>query len=87
MQSKPTSIRYVVVLTRLGFDEAGIDFDDVVIGPFRRRERAEARAATVRRLAEKYDDILYVSVERIRGGNLSAQDALDFLYGSIVDVD
>lgn len=82
---------YCVVVTRTGgWDEGD---DNVVLGPFRRRERADARAATVRRLADKYEDPegstgdenrLHVEVVPIRRPNTSARDALDYLYGSRV---
>lgn len=73
--------RWVVVVARV--DEGT---DVVVLGPFRRRERAEARAATVRRLAAKYDEpagTLHVDVEPIRSGTMAAQEAMDRLYGAI----
>lgn len=58
----------------------------VVLGPFRSRERAEARAAVVRRLAATYDEpdgTLHVDVEPLASGSTSAQDAMDRLYGAI----
>lgn len=78
--------RFVVVASRVSFDGVECGVDEVVLGTFRRRERADARAATVRRLAEKYDDeqgTLYVTVEPIRSGTLAAQAAMDYLYGAI----
>lgn len=85
--------RYVVVLDRLAFDvpeELRLSYDGVVIGTYRSRERAEKRAATIRRLAETYEDpegvtgpdnALDVRVVPLRRGATSAQDALDALYG------
>lgn len=66
--------------------------DRAIIGPFRKRERAERRAGVVRKLAERYEDpegvtgpenCLFVTVEPVLRGSVSAQDALDVLYGSI----
>jgi hypothetical protein len=50
--------RYVVVLQRSGMDLAPLVEwqEQVAVGPFRTRERAEQRAATIRRLAETYED-------------------------------
>jgi hypothetical protein len=74
--------RWTVVITR----DHDQDIDVVVLGPFRRRERADARAATVRRLAATYDDdaLVHVAVEPLRAGSNSAQNALDYLYGALV---
>ncbi len=79
--------RFVVVVARI--DVAGdgdIVTDVVLLGPFRREERAEARAATVRRLAAKYDETpgtLHVHVEPLHVGSTGAQEAMDRLYGAI----
>jgi hypothetical protein len=84
-------LRYVVIVSRVDFElvpDITFDVEDVIIGPFRRLERAEARAATVRRLAEQYDEpdgTLHVAVVPLRAGTLSAQDAMDYLYGGLVD--
>jgi hypothetical protein len=77
---------YVVVLSRM--DD---DYEQVLIGPFRTKERADERAAVIRKLAHTYDDpegtggtgenILDVVVEPLRVGTISAQGALDYLYG------
>ena len=80
--------RFVVVVSRMDADDAGTTCDVVVLGPFRRRERAESRAATVRRLAAKYDEpagTLHVAVELIRSGSMSAAEAMDRLYGGIAE--
>lgn len=78
--------RYVVVVARVDVFGTDIGTDVVVLGPFRRKERAEARAATVRRLAAKYDEsegTLHVDIEPLREGTISAQEAMDRLYGAI----
>lgn len=84
------NLSYSVVVTRDGMFD-GPD-DRVVIGPFRRRELADKRAAIVRALADKYEDpegqasddnCLSVEVVPIRSARTSAQTALDYLYGSI----
>jgi hypothetical protein len=78
--------KFVVVVARLSFDGEAFHTAVTVLGPFRRLERAEARAATVRRLAAKYDEpagTLHVNVEPIVGGSSSAQHAMDVLYGAV----
>lgn len=86
-------LRYLVVLSRMGASPSGVmavEYEQVMLGPFRTRELAEARAAVVRKLADTYEDpegvtgpgnALEVMVEPLRKGALSAQGALDHLYG------
>lgn len=94
MPSSRNSTRYVVVVSRWDLVDGAFSVDQVVLGPFRRIEAAEARAETMRRLARKYEDpegvtgddnALSVKVQPIRSGALAARDAMDYLYGSIVD--
>lgn len=78
--------RFVVVVARMDVQLGSATCEVVVLGPFRRKERAKARAATVRRLAAKYDEpngTLHVDVEPLGEGVTSAQEAMDRLYGSI----
>ncbi len=80
--------RFVVVVSRLDADAAAFTCEVVVLGPFRSQERAESRAATVHRLAAKYDEpagTLHVAVEPMRSGSTAATEAMDLLYGGIVD--
>lgn len=81
--------RYVVTVTRTEFIGLAVAVDVVVLGPFRTEARADARAATVRRLAETYEDpegvtgpenMLSVDVEPLEPGRLSAVGALQRLY-------
>jgi hypothetical protein len=79
-------MRYVVVVYR--FDD---DYTQVIVGPFRTKERAEERAGVYERLAAKYEDpegalgddnVLGVSVEPIEPGSASADSVLSILYSS-----
>lgn len=85
------SERFVVTVTRIGMNsEAEITCELAVIGTYRSRERAEKRAATIRKQADTYEDpegvtgpdnALDVVVEPIHAGTLSAEYTLDLLYG------
>ena len=86
MSAPVPSERWVVVVSRTDVVGGDISTDVAVLGPFRRRERADARAATIGRLAAKYDEppgTLHVIVEPLRGGSLRAQEAMDRLYGGL----
>lgn len=92
-----SGLRYVVVVSRVDVElvpDITVDLDQVVLGPFRSQQRAEARAETVRRLAAKYEDpegatgddnCLSVTVRPIRAGSMAARDAMDYLYGSLAN--
>lgn len=72
--------RFVVTVSR-AVPLGGTDL--VLIGPFHSRARADAKAATVRRLAERYEDdeaALDVIVEPLLSGPTSARDAMYALY-------
>jgi hypothetical protein len=78
---------WVVVLYR-----ADDDYSQILIGPFRTRERADERKAVIEREAAKWEDpegmlgddnILGVEVESLVIGRVSAADACSALYGSI----
>jgi hypothetical protein len=85
---------YVVIVTRLDPDDIFATFDDrvIIVGPFRTRERADQRAAVIRRLADRYEDpegvtgpdnALMVEVRSLASGRSSAQHVLDVIYGSV----
>lgn len=87
-------IRYVVQLQRSGIDLAPLVEwqENIAVGPFRTRTKAERRAATIRKLAETYEDpegttgednALDVFVSRLGPASSSAQDMLDVLYSSV----
>jgi hypothetical protein len=78
---------WVVVLYR-----ADDDYSQILIGPFRTRERAEERKAVIEKLAAQYEDpegsvggdnVLGVEIEPLVIGRVSAADALSALYGSV----
>jgi hypothetical protein len=79
--------RFVVVLSRMTFKpDFSVDYEQVLVGPFRDELRAARKARTIKRLADTYDEddsVLDVRATRIHPGPTSARDALDILYGSI----
>lgn len=90
--SESSAGRHVVVLSRASFsvEELATEYQQVIVGPFRTRGRAERRAKTIRNLALTYEDpegvtgpenALDVTVEKIRRGALSARHVLDAMYG------